>query len=445
MRPLPSFPRNRLATAVPAASAAAATARTVSLPWDLLDLLRRSFDPLLRVFIYLLIILPSGTLFHINVKAIWFGLLFVPACLHLVETRRFTLRHIALLLLLPGVFAVWIVVAQVYGFPLTFSLSEYKDIVTTLVSCWLAAVYFARDEAARIRFLRTVLHAEVLACVLKVALLLYAVLRGIPVSTLVDAINTLFGVNLMGVDFASSLGRLQFIADGLIPLCVYLLLRYRRRLGLGTLPALGMFGLLVFSLVLTFSRFLWAFGVLAFVLGMLFGQRDRFRSWLLVALGVGLALSFPILAVVVQLRFSASVAGGSDAVRDEQIPALERFFLQAPLFGHGLGSYTSEVIRGDLRYVYEVQLYALAGQVGLAGLLVFGLLTGFYFRELWPFDRTGRPDRLSQKLCLVLLLLVWIASGLLNPSLLNSAAAVSYAMLKALAGVREPGAARRLA
>ena len=410
--------------------------------WDLLDLLRRSFDPLLRVFVYLLIVLPSGSIFHVNVKVIWFGVLLVPACLHLVETDQFTLRHIGLLLLLPGIFAVWIPIAGIYGFPLAFSLSEYKDIVTTLVSCWLAAVYFTRDEVARIRFLRAVLHAEILTCVLKVVLLLYAFVRGVPVSFLIDSINTLFGVNLMGVDFASSLGRIQFIADGLIPLCLYLLLRYRRRLGIGVASATIMFGLLALSLVLTFSRFLWGFAVLAFLLGLVSGQRDRFRAWLLVILGIAVLLSLPIIAPLVQLRFSTGVAGGSDEVRDGQIPALERFFLDAPLFGHGLGSYTSEVIRGKLRYVYEVQLYALAGQVGITGMGLFALLIGYYFRALWPWGRGGQADRLNQRFSLSILLLAWLASGLLNPSLLNSAAAISYAMIKALAGVRETGEAR---
>ena len=131
------------------------------------------------------------------------------------------------------------------------------------------------------------------------------------------------------------------------------------------------------------------------------------------------------------------MAGGSDAFREEQIPALERFFFDAPFLGHGFGSYTPEVIRGELPYAYEVQLYALGGQVGLIGLLLISTLAFYYFRPLWR----GSTTTLGRRASLGLLLVVWLAAGLYNPMLLNSAAAMSYAILRELAGFHEKIAA----
>lgn len=404
--------------------------------WLVTDLLSKSFRPLFCLYVYLLILLPSGSLFGINVKVVCFALLIVPALYHLVGILSMTARQFSLLIALPVLFAGWIFVAQLYGYEIAFSLNQYKEIIVTLISAWIAAVYFQGSDKAKTRFLQMVLHAEVAACVLKVALLAYCAIRGISVALMVDSINQFTGANLMGMDFESSLGRIQFIADGLIPLCIYMLLCYRARLAVRTLSALVMFVLLITSLAFTFSRYFWAFAALALILGLLLGKKDRFKAALLIALSVIIVVSFPLLVALAQLRFSADVAGGSDNTRTLQIPALERFFFEAPIFGHGFGSHTAEVIRsGELPYVYEVQLLALAGQEGIAGLLLMTIAGLYYFRSLWLSSAAGKHSQVTQKLGLGLLLLFWISAGFLNPTLLNSAAAMSYAAIKAMAEI----------
>lgn len=395
-------------------------------------LLERAFDPLFATYVYFLVLLPSGSLFGVNVKIICFFLLLPLALLKFADTRGITLVHVAVLLALPAVFLLWILIAQIYAFDTTLSLLQYKDIMTTFASCWLAAVYCGDKEATKVRFLRMVLFAEVIACLIKIALLAYAFYKGIPVSLMVDAINTFFGVNLMGMDFEAALGRIQFVADGLIPLCMYMLLRYRRKLQIGSVGALIMFLLLVISLIFTFSRYFWGFAALVFCLGMLFGKKDRFHAWILSLLGLVLLASLPAIVTLYQLRFSKAIAGESDNVRTQQIPVLERFFLDAPLLGHGFGSHTPELLRSiELPYAYEVQLYALAGQEGIAGLLLMGALTLYYFHPLLVWNKAS----FNRKGNLVIILFAWLSAGLFNPMLFNSAAAMSYAAISALATI----------
>lgn len=395
--------------------------------------LRSSFQPLFTVYVYLLVLLPSGSIFHVNVKMICFALLLPGALFAFLENRRTTLLHACVLALMPILFAAWIVVSQFYAFNIALSLSQYKDVGTTLATCWLAAV-FCSDRSRRLLFLKTVLYAEAVTCVLKTGLLAYCFARGVSVAALVDAISAFFGVQLMAMDFESALGRIQFIADGLIPLCVYMLLRYRRSLRIGVWEALVLFLFLLLSLAFTFSRYFWAFAAVAFVLGFVGGKKDRFHLSVFLLLGVTVAVSLPALISLYQLRFSTAIAGDSDSVRTDQIPPLGRFFLDAPLLGHGFGSYTNEILRSDeLPYAYEVQLYALAGQIGLCGLLLMTSLLVLYFQPLWK----GSPATLGRRVSLGLLLLVWLTAGLYNPMLLNSAAALSYAVLRELAGLSE--------
>ena len=312
----------------------------------------------------------------------------------------------------------------------------------TLASCWLAAVAMDDGEDSKLSLLRTILHAEVIACVIKMLLLGYSFAKGIPVSVMVDGISDAFGVELMGLDFESALGRIQFVADGLIPLCLYLLLRYRTRMRIGVLSGLGMFLLLTLSLAFTFSRYFWAFAGLTFVLGLVLGKKDRFQATILAALAVVVLVSLPLLVTLYQFRFSNAVAGDSDNIRTQQIPTLERFFSSAPLFGHGFGSYPNAVIRSvKVPYEYEVQIYALAGQEGLVGLTLMVMLLALYFAPLWPRTWQAVP----RKLGLLAILMVWLAAGLFNPMLLSSAAAMSYAFIRCLAGidVAGPGAGIR--
>jgi hypothetical protein len=409
--------------------------------WDFVGLFERVFDPLFSICVYLIVILPSGTVFHVNVKMLSYALLFLPAINRLFGRPRQTLLHLGLLLLVPTTLLFWVLIGQLYQFPQFLSVSEYRDIMIMLVSSWLIAVAIGGDQKARLAFLRTALRAEIAACVLKAGLIAYAILHGISVAELVDNLNHLTGTNLMGANLgdASSLGRIQFTADGLIPLCIYLLLRYRDKLRISITNAFLMFVLLAFSLVLTFSRYYWGFACVALALGLLFGKRDRFYAVLLAGSALLITLSLPVLVPIAVLRFSADVAGGSDDARVEQINALERFYWEAPLLGHGLGSHPDDVIRSDdLPYAYEVQLLALACQVGLIGMLFFVAIGGYYFYALFPWNRPWHKWLLANQLSAGVLLTICLLGGLFNPMLLNSAIAVSYGMLKALGEFEEP-------
>ena len=413
--------------------------------WDFPQMLRRVFNRLFSIFIYLVVLLPSGTVFHVNVKVILFAAIFPPAIYRMFRSPRFTLLHLGLLLLVPTSFLLWVLVAQVYNVPTFLSLSELRDLLIMLVSTWLIGVAIGGDQQARERFLLLVLRAEVAACVLKFGLVCFAAARGSTISALVDSINLITGTNLMGADFGddSSLGRIQFIADGLIPLCLYLLMRYRERLGIRASSAFLNFVLLTASLVLTFSRYFWAFAGVAVLLGVLFSKRDRFYAILLSGISLIFIAALPVLIPVAMLRFSVDVAGGSDDVRVQQIAAMKRYFWEAPLVGHGLGSHTDEIVRSEtLPYVYEVQLLALANQMGILGLLMMAVILAYYYYALFPWNRPWRGALFTTQLSTSLLLCCWIAAGLFNPMLLTSSSAVSYGFLKALSEFEEPAASQ---
>jgi hypothetical protein len=268
---------------------------------------------------------------------------------------------------------------------------------------------------------------------MKALLLTYAFVRGISVTQVVESIRHIFGVSLMTMDFESILGRIQFISDGLIPVCIFAMLRYRKELRFNAVGAIAMLLLLLTSDFFSFSRYFWGYTVLAIALGLMFGRKDFFQLWLITILSAVTLLSLPLLKTVIELRFSTTVVSVSDRERVAQVSALKDFFSSSPVLGHGLGSYTKRMVRDDdAPYSYEDQLLALAGQVGIVGIVFLLGLTFYYFRDLWP--RQGREW--MQSFALAMILIGWICAGLFNPEVISSAASVSYAAIAAMAGLK---------
>ena len=395
-------------------------------------LFSRSFDYLFLLFVFVTIFLPSGTVFGINIKLPLYAALLPLAFFLLFKRRKTSPQELILLLGAPAVLAFWILVGQANGFALAGALRQYTDIMLMWLLCWLAFLFCEKDVSRHVRFLRLIVSAELACASLKGAMVLYALLRGIPVVQVVEGVSHVFGVTLMTMDLGALFGRIQFVSDVLIPICIFLTLRHRDRLGFGTFRATFTVLVLAGSVVLGFSRFFWGFSVFAFVVGLLLGRRDRFQMVLFSTLILGTLLSLPVLFTLYQLRFSEAVAGSSDRDRVEQQQALRNFFLDAPIFGHGLGSFSHAVIRENEneagRYGYEMQLLALSGQLGILGIvLMSGFVIWCYRRLFWK-----RVMPIRNRIGLGGMLLFWLAAGLYNPMLLNAVAGVAYSSLATL-------------
>jgi len=392
------------------------------------------FRTLFVVYLFMLVMLPSGSLLGVNVKVVCFFLL-LPVAIQVAFARgQITPRYLGILLSVPAVALLWSLSSQLYGVRADQAIAQYRDVMVTIATCWFAAVLCNREWSDTLFLLRWTLYAEIATSTLKVLVLAYAFARGIPVSEIIELIDRIFGVQLMPFDFASLLGRLELISDNLIPVCLFAILCFRKALRIRATYALPILLVLLISDFFSFSRYLWAFSVIAIVSGLIAGKKDRFQLTLIAFLSVTVLATLPLLTSIVSLRFSAAVVNSSDVERTSQVAALLDFIEDAPWLGHGLGSYTTRVIRSEIApYSYEAQLLALAGQVGIVGIGLLGSLTTYYFRQLWPRSKGGT----LQSVGLFVLLFGWIAGGFLNPSVISSAAAVSYAAIYAMAGLKD--------
>jgi hypothetical protein len=293
---------------------------------------------LFNLYIICLILLPSGSVGGVNLKVIIFIPLLI-ASLQLLANEPGSHWQVAFMAAIAAIFMIWAVRSLVSPFYAEWSMSQYKDIITTLLSCLFVRL-LANDEPSRRSFVRLCVHTVAFGCIVKILILLYSIRSGISVSSIVDRVSALFGVKLMTMELGDFGGRLQLPSDNLLPMVLFAILGLRRWLQIPCLEALLVVGLLLVSSVYTFSRYLWICTAIALCLGICISRKDKVNVVYLAITAAGALLFREQLLMLIDLRFSNALAGASDKVRVWQIDALREFFWDAPIFGHGMGSLT---------------------------------------------------------------------------------------------------------
>jgi len=382
----------------------------------------------------LLIGLPTGNVFGLNVKMLAFVPLFCVTLAHAIGRRANPYWMLSWLAGLPLFFSFWLFPGQAEQYDLSLAFLQYRNVMITLAGCWFVSVFIGRDRGRILSFARVVLWSVAGVAVLKILILAYCLESGIPVSVVMNRIGDSFGIKLMSFDLNEAdpgvIGsRIMFSSDLLLAPSCFAAIAARRILGFGRPRMMVLLGLYLISAVLSFSRFHWAYCAGAILLGFLVAKGEKWMMVLVIATGVGTALSIPAIWDILALRFASNVVSDSDAPRRTQIAALKTFFWNAPLLGHGWGTFPRDCIRSELLpYAYEVELVALLGQIGIVGVLALFLLACWYFKPLFRWRGGGTAYRMA----LVCLLTVFLLGGLTNPMLLTSISSVSYGLLRAL-------------
>ncbi len=399
--------------------------------WDMLMSKTIPFKSILfRLYIICLILLPSGSIAGINLKVIIFLPLSIIGLYLLANEERY-LRQFAFLSVIAAIFMIWTIRSFVNPFYAPWAVSQYKDIITTLLGCLFVRM-LVKDEADRRGFVRLCIYGVAGGAVLKVLALLYSAKTGVPVSSIVERISTLFGVPIMTVDLGDIGGRLQFPSDNLLPIVLFAILSLRKRLHIGGLQASVITALFIISSLYTFSRYLWGSTAVAFCLGILISKKEKLHWIYLGGAATLLAVFYEQISFLFELRFSDALAGASDRTRVWQMDALNKFFWDAPFFGNGMGSYALQHVRApDLPYAYEVQILSMAGEFGIVGMGLFIFLLINYYRKAFSFQRKMWGYQISVGMMLV----CFLAAGFFNPCLLVSMSSVSYGLIFVMASL----------
>lgn len=390
--------------------------------------MRFSADAVIELFVCACIILPSGSIGGLNVKQILFAATLLAMGMR-AGRFGFTKAMGRNAILLVALLFAWVPLAYLTGrSDGLLPLSQFKDIAVTVATAFLVSLYIT-DEHKRDRFVRVVLYSVGITSTIKVIAYAYAAATGTTVSDIIRVINDLFDQNLATLDDGGLGARFLFVSDSLLPLALYALLSSKGRFGISAKFSVLLTMLFVFSTVFAFSRFIWLYTAIAVALAVITTRLDRTKLVYIVLVGLTAAYFWQELTLLYELRLSDEQIDFSDGLRDEQSGPLYKFAADAPILGHGLGTYTVEIIREPVsRYSYELQLVALVGQIGAVGISILALLVAYYYRGVFDLRRP-----VVQSVSIAILIAIWIESGFQNPWLASSSAGVTFGFLYSLA------------
>ena len=388
---------------------------------------RSTIAALFLSLMFVLIFLPTGSIFGVNVKVILLAIFLSLFVLYLIDSRQSFSWQETLFILVTAVFlGLWTVNGVLNGAMDVDQVGhQLRDIATTILVAWLTTFFISRQIVRAEALITVIIYAVFALAILKLTFAVMPFIYGIDT---IDMIRSIFGESsFVSGDIAFGLFRIQFSADILAPFAMFALLapsvsgvRFKRVTGW------MMFLVILVSSFIAFSRYIWFLLAVAIVAAIIIEQ--NWKMPVIIALtSLVLAVSFvDFFNTVGEARFLSDAAQISDDVRVDQYKALMDEFLHRPILGAGIGAHSKAVIRDEtLSYSYELQWLAFLMQFGVVGMAGLLALIGVSARDLLVASHPAKP-------WLILLFLLWLASGFTNPYMTSSFSGGTFSLFLAL-------------
>ncbi|MFP8618558.1 hypothetical protein ACLH2L_00375 [Klebsiella grimontii] len=380
-------------------------------------------DFVLKAFISICVILPTGSVFGINIKFIF---LFLVLALSIVARKG---RGIVKLMLgmLPAIFvmAVFLFITMLNVRYIPETVDQSKDI---LVFFLMAAIsYSLVDEDRRYEVItKTIINCLVAIGIIKFLIFAFAAVTGGSVASVVSMISKLFNTSLMTMESEDvSISRINFMSDYILPMAIFIKTKQYLRKDSPRFSSVIIL-ILMYSIIISLSRFLWAAGLLSLAMGIASDIKKK-KSLLIIsfaAIMITIIISLPSVQEVIEFRMASKGVERSDDLRTLQFNAIYREFEKAPLLGNGVGYYVPTLLRSTIsRYSYELQIQALYMQMGIFGATtILLLIIGTLLTQVRGFGA-------KNTIFYFVLISLWMAGGFFNPVILSSTGGVAFMLL----------------
>ncbi|EMC2150999.1 hypothetical protein VB594_003943 [Escherichia coli] len=381
----------------------------------------------LITFLSICIILPTGSVFDINVKFIFLFLLVILS--FFVDNGSGVIRCIKGMLI-PVLFLVlFLLISEISSTKNNEALLQTKDILTFFFMTTIAYSFIRKNDNSEEFISKVIINNLVFLSALKILIFMYAQVTGISVTQIMSIISDIFNTKLMTLDSDDiAISRISFMSDYVLPIAIYILTKEIVNSRITLFKTITLI-LLVLSIILSLSRFLWVIGATSIALALMHEIKNS-KSIFIVAIAVMLmlyALTLPSVQEAINFRFNSNDSDLSDLARQLQYNAIIDSIGKYPLLGQGLGYYLPTLIRSSAaKYSYELQIPALAMQVGLIGTLLF---FSIIFSKLY---KSALNLNLYDKCIYLILIILWLIGGFFNPVIISSSGGIAFLLLYVL-------------
>lgn len=391
--------------------------------------MKRLISVLYTIFL-LLFILPSGTFFHLPIKAV---LIVVLLLLYILYKQKIVFDDITIWLsfILVGLL-IWSLISVMNGFISTM-ISFNIDFLSTVMVIWLSYEFYKDNIIDSKYSLKIISIVSVFIVLFYIFTSMILTLNFVSETEMTNIFILIFNsapmtlkINFGGFSFY----RVQF-ANSSIPILWmgYTLLFDRKLLyKLFSLLTVGLLAIITFSRVVLVE---FAAVLVCAVLVRFFKNarytKDEFIGIsfigiiLVVVLAIGVYKFGGDVVEFIELRFNSNLTSGSDYFREIQTKYFTQYFYERPLFGYGAGSYLYEYNSSALKlYSYEREYLSFFYQFGIFGFIwiILGTITLVYYI---CFRNT---DSGYVKFLILVNLGVWTLKPFFNPNFISSNSAI---------------------
>jgi hypothetical protein len=390
------------------------------------DVLRSLTGRSYLLLTFLAVVLPTGSVYGVNVKTISLGFFLVALAIYLVDRTQlwFSFRETIFILLTFAFLLLWTLVGILNPHTKPAEvMSHFSIISSTILIAW-SGIFLIRKNVIKVEsLLRTDVYAVFAMSCAKVLLTAIVVFYS---ADIVGGIESVFGQEsfLPGGNIIEGLAisRIGFPSDIFCPLAFFVFLTPR----IGGVRFGRPFSFIFCSVVLaagfiTYSRYVWFLFAVAIVAAFVVQKNWKMLSVAVLIMAASFFWFNEQVGMIYQDRFLSDQTADSDAIRTEQAHALTEGFAASPFLGKGIGASAHGTIRSETRpYSYELQWLAYLMQFGIIGMIGLLLLVAVAAKDLMMARHPGT-------IYVGIFFLLWLASGLTNPYLGSSFAGAIFA------------------
>jgi len=387
------------------------------------NMITKIINPLLALFIAICIIFPSADFFSINIKMILAFLLSIFTIILLYKTR-FKIIYVIFPVFLFLYILFYCFISCYHEIPFEDIKSQSIAFLGPFFSIYFPLFFISKKIISVESVLKIIISSFVFSCMIKI-ILETIMIYYFTIDQSQILIQNIFGVNFISLD-AGLFYRIHFSSDYLIPVLLYTIIKKKDfGIKIPTKKTAVIIILFIISAVLSYSRYLWFYSIIAIVLAVTTSHSFKFNTALIVtsALIVVPLILTPKnpLAEFIATRYSGEYASNSDGPRKKMRTALTKTFNQHIFLGHGLGASPAGFTRiKKLPWYFELQWLAFAMQFGCFGLTI---LIGLACTILLSIIK--QPIKWTT-FGLACLYSMWLLLGLFNGFMLTSVGGIIF-------------------
>jgi hypothetical protein len=374
-------------------------------------------DKTLATLILSMIVLPSGYLAGINIKLI---LLALYSTLFFLKKDN---SHIKILINIIF-YTPFLLAAVLYSYTqnndITNITTETKLFFTYFLTLFIFCINIQKKDPHYLDLvIYNAIYSSTIYSTIKISIILLASINILNLDEVRLIIENNFSVTPMLLPISGALSRFQLANDYIIAFVLYGMLSFRELFSyISSLQFWLIISILTISVLISFSRHL----MLCLSVSVVFYtfQYKKYQKEFRVIFISSIAMIFLTslffyteIIDIISLRFDSPTNTESDDVRTIQINCLGSLFFESPIFGHGIGAFSTSCPAADESpYSYEVQYLGYFYKFGFLGFIIFTIL---YINSIKSLLITNRID-----IRFITALFIITLTGLYNPYLISS-------------------------